>query len=67
VTRRYHLPRHRAVRALAAAAVRYYEGLVRTGTTAGMGEAMFQFGGLQELIGTGEMLEAGRAYDAEGN
>jgi 2-methylisocitrate lyase-like PEP mutase family enzyme len=56
-----------AVRALAATAVRYYEGLVRTGTTAGMGDAMFGFGGLQELIGTDEMLAAGRRYDGEAN
>ena len=54
-----------AVGALAATAVRYYEGLVRTGSTAGMGEAMFQFGGLQELIGTEEMRAAGRRYDGE--
>jgi 2-methylisocitrate lyase-like PEP mutase family enzyme len=56
-----------AVRAMAATAVRYYEGLVRTGSTAGMGEAMFQFAGLQELLGTEEMLAAGKAYDAEAN
>jgi 2-methylisocitrate lyase-like PEP mutase family enzyme len=54
-----------AVRALAATAVRYYESLVRTGSTAAMGAAMFQFGGLQELIGTEEMLAAGGRYDGE--
>lgn len=54
-----------AVRALAATAVRYYEGLVRTGSTAAMGDAMFQFGGLQELIGTEATLAAGRRYDPE--
>lgn len=54
-----------AVRALAATAVRYYEGLVRTGSTVGMGEAMLQFAGLQELLGTEEMLAAGKAYDPE--
>jgi 2-methylisocitrate lyase-like PEP mutase family enzyme len=54
-----------AVRALAAMAVRYYQGLVRTGSTAGMGDGMFQFAGLQELIGTEEMLTAGKAYDPE--
>jgi 2-methylisocitrate lyase-like PEP mutase family enzyme len=56
-----------AVRAMAATAVRYYEGLVRTGSTAGMGEQMFQFAGLQELLGTEEMLAAGKAYDPEPN
>jgi 2-methylisocitrate lyase-like PEP mutase family enzyme len=56
-----------AVRALAAAAVRYYEGLVRTGSTAGMGEAMFQFAALQELLGTEAMLAAGKTYDPEAN
>ena len=56
-----------AVRALAAVAVRYYGELVRSGSTAGMGDAMFQFAGLQELIGTEEMLAAGKAYDPEAN
>lgn len=56
-----------AVRALAATAVRYYENLVRTGSTAEMGDAMFQFGGLQELIGTDAMLADGRRYDPEAN
>ena len=56
-----------AVRAMAATAVRYYEGLVRTGSTAGMGEQMFQFAGLQELLGTEEMLAAGKAYEPEPN
>lgn len=56
-----------AVRALAATAVRYYRSLLETGSNAAMGEAMFQFGGLQELIGTEEMLAAGRAYDPEAN
>lgn len=56
-----------AVRALAATAVRYYERLVRTGTTSDLGEAMFQFAELQELLGTDEVLAAGRAYDAEAN
>jgi 2-methylisocitrate lyase-like PEP mutase family enzyme len=54
-----------AVRALAATAVRYYEGLVATGSTAGMAEAMFRFAGLQDLIGTEAMLAEGRRYDPE--
>lgn len=56
-----------AVRAMAATAVRYFEGLVRTGSSAGMGGEMFQFGELQELVGTEEMLEHGRRYDTEAN
>lgn len=56
-----------AVRALAAQAVRYYTSLVETGSTAAMGEAMFEFKGLQELIGTDAMLAAGKTYDAEAN
>ena len=56
-----------AVRALAATAVRYYGSLLETGSNAALGEAMFQFGGLQELIGTDAMLAAGRAYDPEAN
>ncbi len=37
-----------AVRALAATAVRYYGSLVKTGSNAAMGDAMFQFDGLQD-------------------
>lgn len=54
-----------AVRAIAATAVRYYTSLIESGSTASMGEAMFAFKGLQELIGTDAMLAAGRAYDPE--
>ncbi len=56
-----------AVRALAAQAVRYYTSLIQTGSSAAMGESMFAFGGLQELIGTEPMLAAGKAYDPEAN
>ncbi|MDH3667739.1 MAG: isocitrate lyase/PEP mutase family protein [Paracoccaceae bacterium] len=54
-----------AVRALAAQAQRYYASLLASGSNAEMGEAMFDFGGLQGLIGTDEMLELGRKYDPE--
>jgi 2-methylisocitrate lyase-like PEP mutase family enzyme len=56
-----------AVRALAATAQRYYASLLATGSTAAMGGAMFEFDGLQELLGTGEMLAHGKAYDPEAN
>jgi len=52
-----------AVRAMAATAQRYYASLLATGSNAAMGEAMFDFSALQELIGTAEMLAQGRAYD----
>lgn len=54
-----------AVRALAAQAQRYYSSLLASGSNAAMGEGMFDFGGLQDLIGTGEMLALGRKYDAD--
>jgi len=56
-----------AVRALAATAQRYYASLLATGSTAAMGEAMFDFGRLQDLLGTDEMLAHGKAYDPEAN
>jgi len=56
-----------AVRALAATAERYYASLLATGSNAAMGDAMFDFGGLQEMIGTDEMLAEGRKYDPEAN
>ena len=56
-----------AVRAMAAMAQRYYTSLLDTGSNAAMGEAMFDFGGLNEVIGTAEMLAQGTAYDPETN
>jgi 2-methylisocitrate lyase-like PEP mutase family enzyme len=56
-----------AVRAMAANAQRYYTRLLATGSNAAMGEAMFDFGGLNEVIGTAEMLSHGKAYDPEAN
>lgn len=56
-----------AVRALAATAERYYASLLATGSNAAMGAGMFDFEGLQEIIGTDGMLAAGRRYDPEAN
>jgi len=56
-----------AVRALAATAERYYASLLATGSNAAMGAGMFDFGGLQQVIGTDEMLAAGKRYDPEAN
>jgi 2-methylisocitrate lyase-like PEP mutase family enzyme len=56
-----------AVRALAATAQHYYASLLATGSNAAMGEAMFDFDGLNRLIGTAEMLAEGKKYDPEAN
>ena len=56
-----------AVRALAATAVRYYSSLLETGSNVAMADAMFEFGGLQDLLGTDAMLKRGEAYDPEAN
>lgn len=52
-----------AVRMIAATAGRYYSNLLTTGTNAGMANQMFDFGGLNEVIGTDEMLSLGKSYD----
>lgn len=52
-----------AVRALAVAAQRYYQNLISTGTNAGMANQMFDFGGLNDVIGTNELLDLGKRYD----
>jgi 2-methylisocitrate lyase-like PEP mutase family enzyme len=54
-----------AVRAIAATAQRYYASLLATGSNAAMAGAMFDFGGLNEIIGTVEMLAHGAKYDGE--
>jgi len=56
-----------AVRALAATAQRYFASLLATGSNAAMGEAMFNLGRLQGLLGTHEMLANGKRYDPEAN
>ncbi|MEL7154753.1 MAG: oxaloacetate decarboxylase [Pseudomonadota bacterium] len=54
-----------AVRAIAATAQRYYQNLLETGTNAGMANQMFDFGGLNEVIGTTDMLELGKTYEGD--
>jgi 2-methylisocitrate lyase-like PEP mutase family enzyme len=53
------------VRAVAAMARDYYSNLVGTGSNAGFRNRMFDFSGLNELIGTPEMLAQGHRYDKE--
>lgn len=50
-------------RAVAHTLQRYYGTLKRDGTTAAMRGQMLDFDGLNALIGTPELLEAGRTYD----
>lgn len=52
-----------AVRALAVAAQRYYRNLIETGSNAGLANQMFDFGGLNDVIGTTELLDLGKRYD----
>ena len=54
-----------AVRALAARARDYYSNLVTTGSNAAMLDTMLDFSGLNQLIGTPDMLRHGKAYDGE--
>jgi 2-methylisocitrate lyase-like PEP mutase family enzyme len=56
-----------AVRAMAATAQRYYTSLLATGSNAAMGEAMFSFDGLNQVIGTDDMLAQGNTYNPEAN
>jgi len=50
------------VRALAHTATRYYESLQRSGSTKAFAEHMYDFDGLNRVIGTDDMLERGRRY-----
>ena len=52
-----------AVRAMAATARRYYGNLVDTGSNKGLANQMFDFDGLNGVIGTDEMLALGKTYD----
>ncbi len=54
------------VRALAASARDYYRNLLANGTNAAFGNRMFDFAGLNALVGTEEMLEVGQSYEDEG-
>lgn len=52
------------VRAIALTAQQYYQSLAKSGTNAPFRDRMFDFAGLNALIGTPEMLEAGAKYDS---
>jgi 2-methylisocitrate lyase-like PEP mutase family enzyme len=52
------------VRALARTAQDYYRSLAQAGTNKPFRDRMFDFDGLNALIGTPEMLELGRSYEA---
>jgi len=52
------------VRTLAKTAVDYYASLAAHGSTQPFRERMFDFDALNRLIGTPEMLECGRRYEA---
>lgn len=52
------------VRALAHALADYYAGLRQHGTTAPFRARMLDFGALQERLGTADLFELGRKYDA---
>jgi 2-methylisocitrate lyase-like PEP mutase family enzyme len=54
------------VRAIARTAQAFYATLVRDGTSAAFRNQMFDFGSLNEVIGTGEMLALGKSYEGEG-
>ncbi|WP_170772099.1 isocitrate lyase/PEP mutase family protein [Ruegeria lacuscaerulensis] len=51
------------VRALAKTAQAYYQSLAENGSNKPFADRMFDFGGLNEVIGTADMLEAGARYD----
>jgi len=51
------------VRALSKAATEYYGSLAAHGTTEPFRARMLDFDGLNELIGTPEMIERGKQYD----
>lgn len=50
------------VRALAKTAGDYYRGLISSGSNKGFKDRMFDFSGLNDVIGTNEMLEKGNSY-----
>ncbi|MGZ5828925.1 MAG: isocitrate lyase/PEP mutase family protein [Xanthobacteraceae bacterium] len=54
------------VRALALTAREFYGTLARDGTSEAFRNRMFDFDGLNELLGTAEILERGRRYDGSG-
>ncbi|MCK0100714.1 isocitrate lyase/phosphoenolpyruvate mutase family protein [Pseudohalocynthiibacter sp. F2068] len=50
------------VRALAKTAGDYYRGLISTGSNEGFRDRMYDFAGLNEIIGTQDMLKQGKTY-----
>ncbi|MEM8729881.1 MAG: isocitrate lyase/phosphoenolpyruvate mutase family protein [Pseudomonadota bacterium] len=52
------------VRALAKTAQAYYQSLAAHGSNKPFSEQMFDFGGLNEVVGTDDMLKAGARYDS---
>ncbi|MEM7211476.1 MAG: isocitrate lyase/phosphoenolpyruvate mutase family protein, partial [Pseudomonadota bacterium] len=52
-----------AVRAIANTAQRYYSNLLTSGSNAAMANQMFDFDGLNAVIGTAEMLDLGKTYE----
>ena len=52
------------VRAQAAAAAAFYATMLSTGSSAGFADRMLDFDGLNDLIGTNDLLETGRRYGA---
>ena len=53
------------VRALARTAQDYYRSLRENGSTAPFADRMFDFGGLNRVIGTDDMLATGKRYDPD--
>jgi 2-methylisocitrate lyase-like PEP mutase family enzyme len=51
------------VRAMARTATEYYQSLARAGSNAPFSNRMFDFNGLNELIGTPDMLALGKTYE----
>ncbi len=54
------------VRALAHTAESYYQSLMATGSNRAFADRMFDFGGLNDRLGTDEMLALGKRYEAGG-
>lgn len=54
------------VRALARSAAEFYGALARDGTTDAMRNAMYDFSGLNEMLGTADILAHGKAYEDDG-
>jgi len=54
------------VRAMARSARRFYDTLRADGTSDAVREEMYSFDELAEIVGTTDLLEAGRKYDAAG-